>query len=59
MTCRICLGDDSDDQNNENPLVSPCKCMGSMTYIHINCLKEWLNSKEKKEPRCSQTTSSF
>ena len=41
-TCRICYGDFSYD---ENPLISPCKCKGSMKYIHYKCLKNWLNSK--------------
>ena len=35
-TCRICYLLNS---NIENPLVSPCKCNGSMKYIHFKCLK--------------------
>lgn len=42
MVCRICLSEDSD---MENPLISPCKCSGTMKFIHLDCLKEWLNSK--------------
>jgi len=30
--CRICYGDDT---SNDNPLISPCNCKGSMKYIHI------------------------
>lgn len=41
--CRICLCDD-DDQENE--LICPCNCAGTMKDIHINCLREWLNSKK-------------
>jgi hypothetical protein len=40
--CRICLGDDDD---NDNPLIEPCKCAGTMSSIHIECLQNWLNSK--------------
>jgi E3 ubiquitin-protein ligase DOA10 len=40
--CRICL---SDDISAENPLISPCKCSGTMKMIHIECLRSWLNSK--------------
>lgn len=29
--CRICLGDDND---HENPLISPCICTGSLKFIH-------------------------
>ena len=42
--CRICLSDDN-DQNN--PLINPCKCSGTMKYIHLKCLRHWLNSKLK------------
>lgn len=40
--CRICL---SDAFEKDDPLISPCKCTGSLQYIHLRCLKEWLNSK--------------
>ena len=35
-TCRICYLSNSD---RENPLITPCKCSGSMKYIHFKCLK--------------------
>jgi hypothetical protein len=44
--CRVCYGDDTTD---ENPLISPCKCKGSMKYIHYKCLKNWLNSKIEED----------
>ena len=44
--CRICYGDDSTD---ENPLIYPCICSGSMKYIHYECLKNWLNSKIEED----------
>lgn len=40
--CRICLGNDSEDNN---PIINVCKCHGSVGYIHLNCLKTWLDSK--------------
>jgi E3 ubiquitin-protein ligase DOA10 len=42
-TCRICLGEDSEP---ENLLISPCKCSGTMKFIHVKCLQEWLNGKK-------------
>lgn len=36
--CRICLCDDYD---LENPLINPCKCSGTMKYIHLLCLRQW------------------
>jgi hypothetical protein len=37
--CRICrmVGE------ADNPLYFPCKCSGSIRYVHEQCLKEWLN----------------
>lgn len=42
IVCRICLNADEDD---ENPLLSPCSCAGTMRTIHYECLKEWLHGK--------------
>jgi len=30
-----------------NPLINPCKCNGSLKYIHLNCLQLWSTSKAK------------
>lgn len=43
--CRICLGSEEDEEISLNPLISPCKCNGTMQYIHLECLKQWLESK--------------
>jgi len=37
-SCRICL---EEDNTFSNPFISPCKCKGSMKYIHRNCLQNW------------------
>ena len=42
--CRICLSEDNTDA--ADPLISPCKCSGTMKYIHLKCLTEWLESKK-------------
>ena len=39
--CRICYGEENEE---ENPLVQPCNCQGSMKYIHLKCLKHWLET---------------
>ena len=44
--CRICLGDENEEGD---PLISPCKCAGSMSHIHLECLRLWLNSKRSKK----------
>ena len=45
VICRICY---SDENNEENPLVQPCNCHGSLKYIHLNCLKQWLKTNTYK-----------
>ena len=40
--CRICYMEEDDEKN---PLVQPCICSGSMKYIHLNCLKHWINTR--------------
>ena len=44
--CRICLGEENGEQD---PLISPCKCSGTMSHIHLECLREWLNSKKSRK----------
>jgi len=44
--CRICLGEESTDQD---PLISICKCAGTMRFIHLECLREWLNQKRSSK----------
>ena len=41
--CRICYQEE--DEPLINPLIKPCKCSGSMKYIHLKCLLFWLKSK--------------
>lgn len=47
--CRVCYSSKSDI---ENPLICPCKCCGSIKFIHYICLKSWLeeNITTKTEP---------
>ncbi|WWC73270.1 uncharacterized protein I206_107236 [Kwoniella pini CBS 10737] len=42
--CRVCRveGDEAD------PLIYPCKCAGSVRFVHPDCLKQWLAQTGKK-----------
>ena len=40
LICRICYMEEEDGV--EDPLVQPCKCSGSLKYIHLKCLKHWI-----------------
>ena len=44
-TCRICYDGIS---TIKNPLINPCKCKGTMKYIHYNCLINWMKNKAEK-----------
>ena len=39
--CRICF-DTADSASN--PLLRPCRCRGSMRYVHVECLDTWRNT---------------
>ncbi|KAI0676025.1 hypothetical protein C8Q78DRAFT_1142731 [Trametes maxima] len=43
-TCRICSAPAEPDQ----PLFHPCRCSGTIRYIHQDCLTEWLQHSKKK-----------
>ncbi len=40
--CRICL---LDENETDNPLIDPCNCTGSVKFIHLMCIRQWLKSK--------------
>lgn len=43
--CKICW---SEDSSAENPLITPCKCAGSVGLLHFECLRKWLESRMQK-----------
>ena len=49
--CRLCYQDES---TILDPLLSPCKCSGSMKFIHYSCLKQSIKQKIqiRKEENC-------
>ncbi|XP_026530215.1 E3 ubiquitin-protein ligase MARCH7 isoform X3 [Notechis scutatus] len=40
--CRICQ---MSSTSATNLLIEPCKCAGSLQYVHQECMKKWLQSK--------------
>eukprot|EP00347_Sterkiella_histriomuscorum_P004640 403359685 len=42
--CRICL-ERITNIFTTSDVTSPCKCAGSVKFIHVNCLKQWVKSK--------------
>lgn len=47
-SCRICRG----EATRKQPLIHPCKCRGSIRYIHEDCLLEWLKHSSKSTKQC-------
>lgn len=42
IVCRIC-------RSNEQPLFHPCKCNGTIKYVHQDCLLKWIEHSQKKK----------
>lgn len=36
--CYMCFDETDDD---DNPLITPCKCSGDTKYVHVECLRKW------------------
>ena len=54
-TCRICRAEGSKDE----PLFYPCKCSGSIKFVHQDCLMEWLSHSQKKHCELCKTPFRF
>ncbi|KAJ9134373.1 E3 ubiquitin-protein ligase march6 [Coniochaeta hoffmannii] len=54
-TCRICRGEGTPAE----PLFYPCKCSGSIKYVHQDCLMEWLSHSQKKHCELCKTPFRF
>jgi len=36
--CYMCF---DEEDTEENPLITPCKCIGDTAYVHVECLRKW------------------
>jgi hypothetical protein len=54
--CRICLSETASDSD---PLISPCKCTGTMGRVHLQCLQHWFNSKISARERVNAMSFSW
>ncbi|KAF2725301.1 hypothetical protein K431DRAFT_281247 [Polychaeton citri CBS 116435] len=54
-TCRICRS----EATSTEPLFHPCKCSGSIKYVHQDCLMEWLSHSNKKHCELCKTPFHF
>ncbi|KAJ1066538.1 hypothetical protein K5549_019134, partial [Capra hircus] len=42
--CRICHCEGDD----ESPLITPCRCAGSLHFVHQACLQQWIKSSDAR-----------
>ncbi|XP_012513863.1 PREDICTED: E3 ubiquitin-protein ligase MARCH8 isoform X1 [Propithecus coquereli] len=42
--CRICHCEGDD----ESPLITPCRCTGSLHFVHRTCLQQWIKSSDTR-----------
>ncbi|CAG8640899.1 1616_t:CDS:2 [Gigaspora rosea] len=51
--CKICqeseFVEDEEGPYMKGKLISPCKCKGSLQYVHIGCLNQWRTSSVRKD----------
>lgn len=36
--CYMCF---DEEDTEENPLITPCKCIGDTAHVHVECLRKW------------------
>jgi pSer/pThr/pTyr-binding forkhead associated (FHA) protein len=36
--CYMCF---DEEDTEENPMITPCKCSGDTKYVHVECLRKW------------------
>lgn len=42
--CRICHC----EGDSECPLIMPCRCTGSLSFVHQSCLNQWIKSSDTR-----------
>lgn len=55
LTCRICF----ERGSNDRELLHPCKCSGSMKFVHQECLLHWLKTSQLEEKSCNLCNHTF
>lgn len=53
--CRVC----QTEGTPERPLFHPCKCTGSIKFIHEECLSLWLRYRERFDESCELCSYTF
>lgn len=65
LECRICHLSELEEPDpgleggDPNPMISPCKCTGTMGIIHLKCLRLWLEQKRVQKVHKGQIMVKF
>eukprot|EP01034_Spumella_vulgaris_P021318 gene21318-27348_t len=51
ISCRICQATRSEEPTKR--LIKPCKCSGSQSFVHVDCLNTWRNTSTTAYFACS------
>ena len=46
LVCRFCL-----EEEPRGDLIAPCACRGSVEYVHVGCLRDWISTTASSEAR--------
>ncbi|KAN0060213.1 hypothetical protein ACQY0O_007542 [Thecaphora frezii] len=62
--CRLCFAEEhelNDDGTTMGRLISPCRCRGSMKYVHSGCLSLWRHKSRSSDASrlCGQCSSRY
>lgn len=56
IICKICL---SNHEEEANPMINLCKCTGSISCVHYQCLKSWMQTKLSTKENEKKTVTSY
>jgi RING-variant domain len=58
--CRICLDEEDEGNDNDDPMIAPCMCKGSSKWVHRSCLDSWrTNEPDRAFAQCTECRYSY
>lgn len=61
--CWVCFGTEQDDEDPDVVWICPCRCKGSMKWVHEECVQRWVDEKQKRtnsmRVSCSQCKTQY
>lgn len=61
--CWVCFATDDEDETGTVEWVKPCKCKGTLRWVHQSCLQRWIDEKQKgnafRRVQCQQCQTEY